>query len=367
VTSRATEIQTLIAEIDNLLANKGKRLSRVLSPQQGQEPKLVLERIRIFLLNLVENEPQAGSAAQLTPLLARYIGSDDESLPSTEGASSGYFMAEDDSFGGITPQASLSQNPSSQLNNPAQEIAVLIEPLKVELRSLLEERKNLVEEIRQLEQQRLHNYSLVQQMATQEQAIADFLQVLANRVGENPAQATNLVSVLKSSHVPSLSPASPESEQQVERLSQLAGELDQKLIALDGTVNIVFEALQRNVHTHHDSLSEAMERMRDRGSQGEQLLKDFIDNLIQQLQSLPAIDNHSVGSKNVQEFSATAKRDGAKHPSDDERTTSRQANISQSTPLVEKVIKKSAGKSSEISTNELPDIDLGFRRFTFGT
>jgi hypothetical protein len=348
VTSRATEIQTLIAEIDNLLANKGKRLSRVLSPQQGQEPKLVLERIRSFLVNLVENEPQSGSAAQLTPLLARYIGSGDESLPSTEAASSGYFMAEDDSFGGIAPQTSLSQNPSSQLNNPAHEISTLMEPIKVELRSLLEERKNLVEEIRQLEQQRLHNYSLVQQMATQEQAIAEFLQVLANRVGENPPQAANLVSVLKSSHVPSLSPASPESEQQVERLSQLAGELDQKLIALDGTVNIVFEALQRNVHTYHDSLSEAMERMRDRGSQGEQLLKDFIDNLIQQLQSLPAIDNYSVGSKNVPEFSGTAK-----HPS------SRQANISQSTPLVEKVIKKSVGKSGDISTTELPDIDPG--------
>jgi hypothetical protein len=349
VTSRATEIQTLIAEIDNLLVNKGKRLSRVLSPQQGQEPKLVLERIRNFLVNLVENETEAGNAAQLTPLLARYIGSDGSSLPSKEGSSPGYFMAEDESWGGIAPQASLPQN------NPAREISTLMEPLKVELRSLLAERKNLVEEIRQLEQQRLHNYSLVQQMATQEQAIAEFLQVLANRVGENPPQAANLVSVLKSSHVPS---PSPESEQQVERLSQLAGELDQKLIALDGTVNIVFEALQRNVHTYHDSLSEAMERMRDRGSQGEQLLKDLIDNLIQQLQSLPAIDNYSVGSavgsKNVQDFSGTAKRDVLKEPLR-ERNTSRQAKISQSTPIAEKVVEK----SGDISTNELPDIDPG--------
>ncbi|PAX53813.1 hypothetical protein [Brunnivagina elsteri] len=358
MTSRATEIQTLIAEIDNLLANKGKRLSRVLSPQQGQEPKLVLERIRSFLIDLVENETEGGSAAQLTPLQARYIVRD-----GSLSGSSGYFMAEDDSFGGIAPQASLPQNPSSQLNNPVHEISTLIEPLKVELRSLLEERQNLVEEIRQLEQQRLHNYSLVQQMATQEQAIAEFLQVLANRVGENPPQAANLVSILKSSHVPSPSPVSAESAQQVERLSQLASELDRKLIALDGTVNIVFEALQRNVHNHHDSLSEAMVRMGDRGSQAEQLLKHFIDNLIQQLLSLPAIDNYNVGasagSKDVQESNVTAKRDKRNLIPEVSRTTSRQAKVSQSTPIVENLIEKSVGKSTDIGTTELPDIDTG--------
>jgi hypothetical protein len=359
VTSRATEIQTLIAEIDNLLANKGKRLSRVLS-NQGQEPKPLLERIRSFLVNLVENEAQDGNAAQLTPLLARYIGSDDEPLPSAEGASPGYFMAEDDSFAGNVSQSSLPQNSSPQLSNAVSEISTLIEPLKVELRSLLEERKNLVEEIRQLEQQRLHNYSLVQQMATQEQAIAEFLQVLANRVNENPTQSANLVSILKSSNTPSLDTSSTESAQQAERLSQLAGELDQKLIALDGTVNIVFEALQRNVHTYHDSLSEAMERMRDRGSEGELLLKSFIDNLIQQLESLPTINNYSVISKGIQESNGTAKRnpsseslvsDNPNPKSIRERSNSRQAKTSQSIPI--------AGKSSDTSTTELPDIDPG--------
>ncbi|NJR18686.1 MAG: hypothetical protein HC785_25225 [Calothrix sp. CSU_2_0] len=360
MTSRATEIQTLIAEIDNLLASKGKRLSRVLSPQQGQEPKLILERIRSFLVNLAENESQDGNAAQLTPLLARYIGSDEESLPSTEGVSPGYFMTEDNSYGGYSGQ----EDASSQLSKPVREISTLIEPLKIELRSLLEERKNLVEEIRQLEQQRLHNYSLVQQMATQEQAIAEFLQVLANRVGENPPQAANLVSVLKSSNVPSPTPGTPESPQPVERLSQLASELDRKLIALDGTVNIVFEALQRNVHNYHDSLSEAMARMRDRGSQGEQLLKNFIDNLTQQLQSLPAIDNYGVGSgigsKNIQESNSTAKRDKQSLITEASRTTARQTKISQSTPIVEKLIEKSGNtKSGDTSTSELPDIDPG--------
>ncbi|BAZ42119.1 hypothetical protein NIES4101_80870 [Calothrix sp. NIES-4101] len=345
MTSRATEIQTLIAEIDNLLANKGKRLSRVLS-NQGQEPKQVLERIRSFLVNLEENKPQGGNAAQLTPLIARYIGGDEESLPqqnqsSVEVASVGYFMGEDDSFGGSLTQHS-SQQTSSQLNNHSREISAFIEPLQAELRSLLEERKNLVEEIRQLEQQRLHNYSLVQQMATQEKAIAEFLQVLANRVGENPAQAANLVSVLKSTSPVSLGAIPAESEEQVERLSQLASELDQKLIALDGTVNIVFEALQRNVHTYHNSLSDALMRMHDQGSQGEKLLKKFIDDLVQQLQSLPITATNS-GFKKTQELpSGITKLD---------RSSSRQGKVSPSA--------SKTGKLPTPNTTELPDVEPG--------
>ncbi|MEA5569700.1 hypothetical protein [Calothrix sp. UHCC 0171] len=345
MTSRATEIQTLIAEIDNLLANKGKRLSRVLS-NQGQEPKQVLERIRSFLVNLEENKPQAGNAAQLTPLIARYIGSDEESLPqqnqsAVEGASVGYFMGEDDSFGGSLTQHSSLQT-SSQLNNHSREISAFIEPLQAELQSLLEERKNLVEEIRQLEQQRLHNYSLVQQMATQEKAIAEFLQVLANRVGENPAQAANLVSVLKSTSPVSLGAIPAESEEQVERLSQLASELDQKLIALDGTVNIVFEALQRNVHTYHNSLSDALMRMHDKGSQGEKLLNKFIDDLVQQLHSLPTTATNS-GFKKTQELpSGITKLD---------RTTSRLGKVSPSA--------SKTGKLPTPNITELPDVEPG--------
>ncbi len=55
MTSRADEIQKLIADIDNLLASSGKRLSRLLS-SQAQEPREVLQRIRGFLVRLGENE-----------------------------------------------------------------------------------------------------------------------------------------------------------------------------------------------------------------------------------------------------------------------------------------------------------------------
>ena len=49
MTSRADEIQKLIADIDNLLTSSGKRLSRLLS-SQAQEPREVLQQIRDFLV-----------------------------------------------------------------------------------------------------------------------------------------------------------------------------------------------------------------------------------------------------------------------------------------------------------------------------
>lgn len=55
MTSRADEIQRLIADIDNLLASNGKRLSKLLS-SQAQEPKEVLDRIRDFLVRLGESD-----------------------------------------------------------------------------------------------------------------------------------------------------------------------------------------------------------------------------------------------------------------------------------------------------------------------
>ncbi|MCJ8278889.1 MAG: hypothetical protein MJK14_02800, partial [Rivularia sp. ALOHA_DT_140] len=65
----------------------------------------------------------------------------------------------------------------------------------------------------------------------------------------------------------------------VENLTKLTNDLDQRLVALDGTVNVVFEALQRNIHAYHDSLSQALARMHYKGVQGEQLLEGFIQNV----------------------------------------------------------------------------------------
>nr|WP_228014808.1 hypothetical protein [Fortiea sp. LEGE XX443] len=271
----------MIADIDNLLTNNGKRLPKLLSGQ-APEAREVLERVRNFLVKLKETEDSQANAPQTTgqiqpsPLLAKFAEQ-------------------------VNNPASVEQSQSKQEQNSVfssqlkSELATLIQPLQAELTALLQERSTLMQEIRQLEQRRLQNYSLSQQLANQEQIIGEFLQVLMSRlvpavaphIRENAANEPNYVStnhqnsteLNSSTTLPSL-----ESSAQVERLTQFAKELDQRLLSLDGTVNIVFEALQRNINTYHESLSQALARMHSTGLQGEQLMVSFLNNLTQHLE-----------------------------------------------------------------------------------
>ncbi|MEA5593688.1 hypothetical protein [Rivularia sp. UHCC 0363] len=245
MTSRATQIESMIADIDKLLAHKGKRLWGVVSSQE--EPRQVLQRIRDFLAKEAEEKnPQA--QAQLPALVAKFVGE-------------GQDLAE-------------SQKPQSVDNS----LSELIQPLRAELTMLLQERANLVSEIRDLEKKRLHDYSLAQQLASQEKIISEFMQVLTNRLSDeilvNPASTGNTVNAGQKA----LSASGNQASARAENLAQLTNDLDRRLVALDGTVNVVFEGLQRNIHAYHESLSQALARMHYKGVQGEQLLEGFIRN-----------------------------------------------------------------------------------------
>lgn len=177
------------------------------------------------------------------------------------------------------------------------EIKALLQPLQAELATLLQERATLVQEIRQLEQRRLHSYSLTQQLATQEQIIKEFLKVLVSRL--MPALTSQLTQSLANSSGSTVAnntnsesaAATPQpflqSSEQIEQLTRLGQEFDQRLLSLDGTLNIVFEALQRNIRTYHESLSQALTRMHAQGLQGEQVIVSFVNNLTQYLQEFP--------------------------------------------------------------------------------
>ncbi|MDZ8237840.1 MAG: hypothetical protein RMZ69_11815 [Nostoc sp. ChiQUE01a] len=289
MTSSADEIQKLIADIDNLLASGGKRLSRFL-PGQGQEPKEVLERIRDFLVRLKEKEalesgiqnqslrePRSPLAlAEPSPLLTKFIDQDHNQLllPASE------------------PTQEYTAVEAGELKT---EFSKLMQPLRAELEGLLQERATLLQEIRQLEQKRLQNYSLAQQLTNQEQMITEFLQVLMSRLvptltpllGQtlvNSSSSSAGIDRLNSESVSFATQAFLESPDRVERLTQLTQELDQRLLSLDGTVNVVFEALQRNINTYYESLSQALARMHSKGIQGEQLMASFLNNLTQYLQ-----------------------------------------------------------------------------------
>ena len=276
MTFSADEIQKLIADIDNLLANGGKRLSRFLSGQ-AQEPKEVLERIRNFLVRLQEKEalesriPNQSSEELRTPSLTKLIDHDNNQYP----------------LPSLEPSQEQSAVGAGQLKS---EFSRLIEPLRSELEGLLQERATLIQEIRQLEQRRLQNFSLAQQLTNQDQMITEFLQVLMSRLvptltpliaqmGENSASSSGVTN-----HATSATQNFLESPEGAERLTQLARELDQRLLSLDGTVNVVFDALQRNINTYYESLSQAVARMHSKGMQGEQLIASFLNNLTQNLQ-----------------------------------------------------------------------------------
>ena len=253
MTPRANQIQEMIADIDKLLQHKGKRLWGVISSQE--EPREVLQRVRDFLAN--EAEGGESSQAQLPPLVAKFMQEGNQEL--------------------AQPQPQL--QPQFSANNQLYE---LIEPVKAELKTLLEERANLVSEIRELEKKRLHDYSLAQQLASQEKIISEFMQVLRSRLEEDVALP--LTASVDGGSNPTTKKALPASIGQgdstrVENLAKLTNDLDQRLVALDGTVNVVFEALQRNIHAYHDSLSQSLARMHYKGVQGEQLLEVFIKNV----------------------------------------------------------------------------------------
>jgi hypothetical protein len=252
VTSHPDEIQRLIADIDNLLANNGKRLSKFLS-NQPQEPKEVLESIRNFLTRLGEGEVlsnngenQSSEQKTRSPLLAKFV----------EQSNTQY-------------EEQITAALSEKLNT---QVSALLKPLQAELTELLQQRATLVQEIRQLEQRRLQNYSLSQQLANQEQIINEFLQVFTNR----------LVPTLTSQLTQSLANAPKETSDQ-----GATKDLDQRLVSLDGTVNVVFEALERNLQTYQESLSQALARMHSQGVQGEQVMASFVNNLTQYLQQYP--------------------------------------------------------------------------------
>ncbi len=278
--SRADEIQRLIADIEKLLATAGNRQPKLLS-SQAQEASEILERTRDFLYQIAESEASARSTSKvsgqqaLSPLLAKFV--EGNILSSAE-----------------SQQPDEAENPAILPQQLDSEFTALLQPLRSELAGLLQERTNLVQEIRLLEQRRSQNYSFSQQLANQEQVINEFLQVLMNRLTPLLAPAsTNSPSSTPTNLIASTSPFLGTSNQ-AERLTQLTTDLDQRLVSLDGTVNVVFAALQRNIQTYNESLSQALDRMHSQGLQGEQLMASFLQNLTQH--SLPQSPNSQPSS-----------------------------------------------------------------------
>lgn len=284
VTSQKDQIQTLIAEIDQVLQKASPRLPWVMSGDAAQQRR-VLERVRAYLVSLQktvaeDNLRQARTRQNLSAYDIQYQ------------PNQGSHPAPAPLRGDLSQQDTARQI----LQVVAQEIdglrANLMQPLQSDIEALRQQRDSLTQEIRQLESQR-HHYSLAQQQANQQQIISEFLQILMVRLQDSLAQqvaqtlstsdSQALIGHGGASALGSLSSGALDQAQRLEQLQTLQARSDQLLINLDSTLRVVFEALQRNVKSYQESLSQGLERMHDLGQQGEVMFTALVNHLAQQL------------------------------------------------------------------------------------
>ncbi|MBE9249240.1 hypothetical protein IQ226_08700 [Dolichospermum sp. LEGE 00240] len=288
MTYHTDEIHQLIADIDHLLSHSAKGISKFLSNQRQQE-KEVLQRVRSFLVQLEEDEVSKNDVlpettkSSATPAFSSLLTQfNQQNLPSVLESS------------GHPPETI-----SSETAQTREQITALLQPLQAELSRLLAERADLLQEIRQLEQKRLQNSLLSQQLADQEGMISDFLEVLMGRLVPHLKSNSGLILNANVQNLDAItSGIQPilESAERVEQLANLARNLDQRLLSLDGTVNSIFEALERNINAYYHSLSQALAKMHDQGIQGEQLMANFLNNLTQYLQQQVLINESAISS-----------------------------------------------------------------------
>lgn len=299
--SHTDQIKALISEIDEVLSKPSPRLPWVASVETTQQ-RQVLERVRTYLISFEQN---------FNAIIQSAIA---ENLAETRTQPQAR----------VAPLAAADPSRSPQEGEVAEQIlqvvmgemsylrANLTEPIQEDIRSLRQEQQALVSEIKQLEARRQQHYSLAQQQANQQQVIAEFLQALMGRLQEslahNVTQAltsleTRLVhqGLLGGAESPDSLPASSLADetaspsaatadrpvltpaQRLEQMRRLQAQSDQLLMTLDSTLSVVFEALQSNLQSYQESLSQGLEKMHNLGQQGEVMFTALVNHLAEQL------------------------------------------------------------------------------------
>ncbi|HEY9651357.1 MAG TPA: hypothetical protein V6C95_11890 [Coleofasciculaceae cyanobacterium] len=260
------DIQSLIAAIDSILPKVGTRLPWS-KPSDITLIRQVLEQVRNHLVSLQPNrgaipEPFSGTTAPTQP--------------------------------GVTQQMAQAV---------AQEMTLLrtdlIQPLRTELTELRSERDSLIREIRQLENAKQQLESQSQQYAAQAQLISQLSQELIQRCTEGLTQQLTQVFVEAESRwdsrtstsegiaptpsAPGKSQSMMHPQERLEHLRQLQTQSDHLLSTLDANQRVLFETLERNLHSYQESLSQGLDKMYSLSVQGEMLFTALVNRLAQQL------------------------------------------------------------------------------------
>jgi hypothetical protein len=272
VTAQMDQIQALIAEIDSVLQARSLRLQWRGAAKETAQQQQVLERVRNYLVWL---QQQPLGSATATNVAAQ-------------------------------------QMMQTILHEMSYLRANVMQPLQADLDAIRQRRERLLQEVHQLESQRQDH--LLNQPGNQHMT-SELLQVLMSRLQENLSQqitqTLNSVASKPSPHPPTspgaeaaaglassltmATPASPQpysppayspqpySPQQYEQLQSLRQRSDQMLMNVDASLNVVFESLQRNIQSYHDSLASGIERLHQLGQQSEVAVNALIEQLTQQL------------------------------------------------------------------------------------
>ncbi len=251
--TKQKKIQSLIADIDSLLAKFGSRFPWS-KPNDLARDREILERVRSYLLSMQSDEMAMS--------------------PSHESA--------------VTP---IVQAVAQEMESIRQQVT---EPLQTELSALRQQRESLTQEIQHLEQkkQQLQN-TVTAKGGGQEQPLPEFAQDLINQSTERLTQQLaqillNLEAQLLNASSTSDSPGQPASgimlpQERLEQLRQLQRESDRMLINLDTNQRTVFEALDRDLHGYQQSLSQGLDKMHRLSNQGELLFTALVNRLAQLL------------------------------------------------------------------------------------
>lgn len=257
MTPEATQIQTLIDEIDVVLSKANPRLPWVMSNEAAQQRR-VLEQTRSYLTTLKEQQATAQSSSLATQ-----------------------------------PVAAAEESAQQVLQSLLQEMGYLrtnmLQPLRSDIERLNQQREALTQEIRQLEEQRQQALP----PAHQQQMVEEFMRLLMNRVQETlSGQVTQAVANLQAANggmLPGIDPKSLPStsgltpEQRLEQMQKLQAQSDQLLLKLDSTLRVIFDSLQTNIHSYQESLGQGLEKMHGLGQQGEAMFAALVNRLAQQL------------------------------------------------------------------------------------
>ncbi|WP_017716912.1 hypothetical protein [Kamptonema formosum] len=268
MSSHLDQIQALISDIDGALAAPAPRL-----PWMGDTANFrrLLTRIRNYLV-----------------WLEGQVSADESFLqPKTNQNLRGAAIEQGTAVPSLETPVWAGQLLQAVASEMASVRSALAQPLQADLAALHQQRDALFKEIRQLEAQRQHQYSLVQQQASQQQIISEFLQALMGRLQESlteqvaqtlghleqqflsgyesrPLGQSQLEGAGYSTSTPSLQFASASRQmhpqERLERMRLLQQKSDELLLTLDSTLKVMFEALLRNIHSYEKSLARGLDK-----------------------------------------------------------------------------------------------------------